>query len=60
MTTGQIAHAGELFVAAELSKQGWIAALTPRNSPGIDILASRDDAFVRIDVKTRRPALKSG
>lgn len=30
--------AGEYFVAAELSRRGFIASITMRNSPGIDIL----------------------
>jgi len=32
---------GEYFVAAELSRHGFIAAVTLRNTRGIDILASR-------------------
>ena len=32
--------AGEYFVAAELSRRGFIASITMRNSPGIDILAT--------------------
>ena len=47
------AIAGEFFVAGELSKRGWIATLTSRNTPGFDILAKEDDRFLRIDVKTR-------
>lgn len=47
--------AGEFFVAAELSKRGWIATLTAKNTPDVDILASRPagDAHARIQVKTR-------
>ena len=50
--------AGEFFVAAELSKRGWVATLTAKNMPGYDILAVRPDTerHVRIDVKTRSPA----
>lgn len=33
--------AGEYFVAAELSRRGFIAAVTLRNTRGVDILASR-------------------
>jgi hypothetical protein len=49
------AIAGEFFVAAELSKRGWIATLTAKNTPGVDILAARPtgDTHVRIDVKAR-------
>jgi hypothetical protein len=46
--------AGEYFVAAELSRQGYVASLTLRNTRGIDILASNLDATrsVGIQVKT--------
>ena len=46
--------AGEYFVAAELSRQGYVASLTLRNTRGIDILASNADATksVGIQVKT--------
>ena len=45
---------GEYFVAAELSRQGYVASLTLRNTRGIDILASNTDATkaVGIQVKT--------
>ena len=48
--------AGEYLVAAELSRQGYLAAITLRNSQGIDILASRADATrsVGIQVKTNQ------
>ncbi len=46
--------AGEYFVAAELSRRGFVATLTLRNTRGIDILASNADATksVGIQVKT--------
>ena len=46
--------AGEYFVAAELSRRGYVASLTLRNARGIDILASNVDATksVGIQVKT--------
>jgi len=46
--------AGEYFVAAELSRRGYVASLTLRNTRGIDILASNADATksVGIQVKT--------
>jgi len=46
--------AGEYYVAAELSRRGYIAAITLRNSEGIDILVSNhsgEKAFA-IQVKT--------
>ena len=48
--------AGEYFVAAELSKRGYIASITLRNSKGVDILCSNSTAAksVGIQVKTNR------
>lgn len=48
--------AGEHFVCAELSRRGYLASLTLRNTRGIDILASSADASrqVGIQVKTMR------
>lgn len=47
--------AGEYYVAAELSKRGYIASITLRNTDGIDILASNSDGSktVAIQVKTK-------
>ena len=47
--------AGEYFVAAELSRHGWIATITLKNTPNIDILATTIDGSrtVNIQVKTR-------
>ena len=36
--------AGEYFVAAELSRRGFIASITMRNTRGIDILATNAEA----------------
>src|SRR3990172_11906698 len=49
---------GEYFVAAELSRRGYVASLTLRNTRGIDILASNKDATksVGIQVKTSQRA----
>jgi hypothetical protein len=46
--------AGEYFVAAELSRRGYIAAVTLRNTPDVDILASNGEKTINIQVKTRR------
>ena len=48
--------AGEYFVSGELSKMGYIASLTMKNTIGIDIIASRTDGSrtVNIQVKTKR------
>src|ERR1700730_1910834 len=56
----QTGVAGEYFVAAELSRRGFVASLTLRNTRGIDVLASNADATksVGIQVKTSQVALK--
>ena len=48
--------AGEYFVAAELSRRGYIASITLRNTRGVDILASNVIASrqVGIQVKSNR------
>lgn len=48
--------AGEYFVAAELSRHGYIASITLRNTRGVDILASNSSAShqVGIQVKTNQ------
>jgi hypothetical protein len=47
---------GEYFVAAELSRQGYIASLTLRNTQGVDILCTNAKATktVGIQVKTTK------
>jgi hypothetical protein len=51
---------GEHYVAAELSKRGYIATITPRNTHIVDILASSKDGSrtVSIQVKTSSSSLK--
>lgn len=46
--------AGEYYVAAELSRRGYLAAITLRNSDGVDILASNEsgEKTFSIQVKT--------
>jgi hypothetical protein len=46
--------AGEYFVAAELTRRGYVASLTGKNTKAIDILASSKDGSraVSIQVKT--------
>ena len=48
--------AGEYFVAAELSRRGYLASITLRNTKGVDILCSNADATktVAIQVKTNK------
>ena len=53
--------AGEYFVAAELSRRGFIASITMRNTRGIDILATNAEAkrAVTIQCKSSRDRNKS-
>jgi hypothetical protein len=37
--TNLIGAAGEYYVAAELSRAGWLATMTIKNSPDVDVLA---------------------
>ena len=52
----QTGVAGEYFVAGELSRRGYVASITLRNTRSIDILASNEDATksVGIQVKTSK------
>lgn len=43
---------GVFYVSAELSRRGWVAMPTIRNTRGIDIIATKGDSDVRIQVKT--------
>jgi hypothetical protein len=45
--------AGEYFVAAELSRRGYIASITLRNTRGIDILASNADASRQVGIQVK-------
>jgi hypothetical protein len=56
LTTVLCGVAGEYFVAPELSRRGYVASLTLRNTRGIDVLASNPDATkaVGIQVKTNQ------
>jgi hypothetical protein len=47
---------GEYFVAAELSRRGYIASITLRNTKGIDVLVSNAEATrsVGLQVKTNQ------
>lgn len=53
--------AGEYFVAAELSRRGWIASISLRNTRGIDVLATNQEASrsVTIQCKTSQKNDKS-
>ena len=61
LSTGLSGVAGEYLVAAELSRRGYIASITLRNTRGIDILASNADATrsAGIQVKTNQRSSRS-
>lgn len=56
ISTGLSGVAGEYFVAGELSRRGFIATITLRNTRGVDILVAGRDASrsVGIQVKTNQ------
>ena len=60
LSPGLTGLAGEYFVGAELSRRGYVASSTLRNTRGIGILASNADATksVGIQVKTNQKAGK--
>lgn len=43
LSKGMTGIAGEYYVAAELSRRGYVASFTLRNTKGIDILVSSED-----------------
>jgi len=45
--------AGEYFVAAELSRRGYIASITLRNTRGVDILASNEIASRQVGIQVK-------
>lgn len=49
----QAGIAGEYLVAAELSRRGYVASVTLRNTRGIDILASNRDATKSVGVQVK-------
>ncbi|GAA6765973.1 hypothetical protein AAFH68_19120 [Flavobacterium sp. CGRL1] len=52
--------AGEYYVAAELSRRGYLAAITLRNSESVDILVSnqKGNKLISLQVKTTQNKLK--
>ena len=57
----QTGIAGEYFVAAELSRRGYLCSITLKNTKGIDILVSNESSseLVGIQVKTNNSARKA-
>ncbi|MGN6438896.1 MAG: hypothetical protein ACTHMM_20300 [Agriterribacter sp.] len=58
LSNSLIGIAGEYYVAAELSRRGFMASITLRNNDSIDIHASRqsDNSLIAIQVKTQQRA----
>lgn len=52
MEKALVGACGVFYVSAELSRRGWIAMPTIRNTSGIDIIAMKDEIDVNIQVKT--------
>ena len=54
--------AGENFIAAELSRRGWITTMTLKNTPNIDVIATTQDGLrtLNIQVKTRSTGNRQG
>src|SRR4051794_2804505 len=48
--------AGEYFVAAELSRRGWLATVTIKNAPRTDVLARRLDSPRLIAIQSKTSA----
>lgn len=53
LSAGLSGVAGEYFVAAELSRRGYVASITLRNTRGIDILASNVDATRSVGIQVK-------
>lgn len=50
--------AGVHFVVGELARRGWIALPTIRNTRGIDVLATKENKDIQIQVKTRNNSIR--
>ena len=61
MPTSLTGTAGEYYVAAELSRRGWLATVTIKNAPGTDVLAQElvTKRTVAIQTKTSTGASTS-
>ena len=60
LSAGLSGVAGEYFVAGELSRRGFIASITLRDTAGVDVLVARRDAASTacIQVKTNQKTAK--
>lgn len=52
--------AGEYFVAAELSRRGYIASITLRNTRDVDILASSNNTSKQVAIQVKTSKANSG
>jgi hypothetical protein len=61
LSTNLSGVSGEYFVAAELSRRGFITSVTLKNAKGIDILITDENArlFIGIQVKTNQKKRKA-
>jgi len=53
ISSGLSGVSGEYFVAAELSRRGYIASITLRNTKGVDILCSNADVTRQFGVQVK-------
>ena len=44
---------GEYYVAAELSRRGYLASITLRNTKGVDVLCSNADASKSVGIQVK-------
>jgi hypothetical protein len=51
--TGLTGAAGEYYVAAELSRRGWLATVTVKNAPGTDVLAQDPETKRTVAIQTK-------
>src|SRR5512134_932015 len=54
--TGLTGAAGEYYVAAELSRRGWLATVTIKNAPGTDVLAQHLSTKRTVAIQTKTSA----
>ena len=51
--------AGEYFAAAELSRRGYVASITLRNTKGIDIIATNEEGSKTINIQVKTSGSKT-
>ena len=54
-----IGVSGEYFAAAELSRRGYIASITLRNTKGIDIIATNEEGTKSINIQVKSTSKSS-